>query len=107
MLELGEHPWLMATPCSDAVSHPVPLPAAARQAAPCTPPLCAPFPSLQGDVNTLSLKLKAPKRRHDPSPREAQERCLHLACTLPAGKVGSCRLCLPHFGFPLPEGRPD
>lgn len=37
MLELGEHPQPMATPCSDAVSHPVPFPATARQPAPCTP----------------------------------------------------------------------
>lgn len=80
MLELGEHPRPMATACSDAVSHPVCLPAAARQAAPCTPLLCAPFPSLQGDINTLSLKLKALKRCHAPNPQEAQERCLHLAC---------------------------
>lgn len=41
MLELGEHPRPVATPCSDALSHPVPFPATARQPAPCTTPWCA------------------------------------------------------------------
>ena len=58
-----------------------PLPCHRQAASPVrTPPVCSPFPSLQEDVNTLSLKLKAPNWCDAPNPREAQERCLRPAC---------------------------